>query len=98
MSRDVQPFSSDTAPFCSTTFHAETALEVGARSQRVPSVSCQVESAPAATPAAAGADSGAFREAASSTWMLPSLVAAATSALSLYWKTIGDVANSCFAP
>jgi hypothetical protein len=64
-SRDTQPGSSDTAPFCPTTFHAtiaplvtaplvveslasgDTDPAIGARIQRVPAASCQVESAPA---------------------------------------------------
>src|SRR5690242_18762476 len=98
MSRDIQPFCSVGEPPWSTSFHAETALAVGASSQRVPSVSSHVESAPPLALAGTGAETGAFNDEASSTWMLPSLVAAATYALSLCWKTTGEVVNSCFAP
>src|SRR5262245_56699465 len=59
MSREVQAFWSAGAPFCSTSFHAATALAVGTSSQRAPAASCQLASPAPFAPAAAGAANGA---------------------------------------
>src|SRR5271166_5841379 len=90
-SREVQPAWSEGAPFSSATFQAAMALAVGASSQRVPAESCQVESV---LPPPFALETAVEGAAASTRWMRPSLVAAATRILSLYSKITGDDRNA----